>query len=214
LIDMPDQTYHEGQKARLKSGEVVTMKGGQWVSSSPQGAAPPDAVLRRQSAATLAKEQPAVDQAYKGLKALDEFDAINNRLKPRGGILNQVENTVRGWLGDHDIARIDQLSKGFAVHQRQPGSGSSSDFDQKMYNAMSGGASQPYQTNVDFSTDARAQANAIISRHQFRDQYLQQHGTLVGSDEAYAKRPLPKAPPATRRRAATTSGGWTVQEVK
>ena len=206
---MPDQIYREGQKARLKSGEVVVMKGGQWVSSSPQGAAPPDAVLRRQSAATLAKEQAAVDQAHRGLQALDEFDAINNRLKPRGGVLNQVENTVRGWLGDHDIARIDQLAKGFAVRQRQPGSGSSSDFDAKMYNAMSGGAYQPYQTNVDFSKEARAQATAIISRHQFKDQYLQQHGTLVGSDAAYAQRRRP-APPSTR--AKPSAGGWTVTE--
>ncbi|WP_010214980.1 hypothetical protein [Sphingomonas sp. PAMC 26621] len=208
---MTDQTYREGQKARLKSGETVVMKGGQWVSTSPQGAAPSDAVLQRQAAAVLSKEQPAVDLAHRSLEALDEFDGINNRLHPRGGFLNHVANTVSGWLGDKDLARIDQLSKNFALHQRQPGSGSSSDFDQRMYNGMVASADQPYQTNVDFSRTARSQANDIIARHQFRDQYLRQNGTLVGSDAAYAQRRKP-APPSTR--AKPVASGWTVEEIK
>lgn len=208
---MPDQTYHEGQKARLKSGEIVTMQGGQWVSAAPRGSTPPDAVQQRQSAAVLSKEQPAVDLAHRGLQALDEFDGINDRLKPRGGILNHMANTVSGWLGDKDLARLNQLSKSFALHQRQPGSGSSSDFDQRMYNGMVASADQPYQTNVDFSRTARSQANDIIARHQFRDQYLKQNGTLVGSDAAYAQRKRP-APPSTRAKPAPL--GWSVEEVK
>ena len=171
----------------------------------------PDKVLRRQSAATLAKEQPGVDQAYRGLKALDEFDAINRRLKPTGGILNRVVNTARGWLGDADMTRIDQLAKGFALRQRQPGSGSSSDFDQKMYNSMSGSAFQPFQANVAFSNEARAQASEVISRHQFRDAYLQARGSLIGSDEAYARQRT-AAPPSTRKPPATA--GWSIKAIK
>ena len=171
----------------------------------------PDKVLRRQSAATLAKEQPGVDQAYRTVKTLDEFDAINRRLKPTGGVLNRVVNTVNGWLGDKDLARLDQLAKGFSVHQRQPGSGSSSDYDARMYLAMSGSADQPFAANVAFSKQARDEATATISRHQFRDAYLQKNGSLIGSDEAYARQRT-AAPPSTRKPPSTA--GWSIKAIK
>lgn len=206
---MPD--YREGQTATAKDGRQVIYTGGNWVNKpAAAGAAPASRASmqeRKQAQAALLKEQPMVDVAHRAMGALDEFDAINDRLKPTGGVLNHATHAVQGWLGNADLDRLNQLSKGFARNQRQAGEGSTSDFEGRMYNAMVGGMDRPSATNKQFSATARTQGQDIIDRHQFRDDFVTKNGTLVGADAAYQNRPR-KAPPSTRK----GKGGWTVTE--
>lgn len=190
------------------------MRGGQWVPNAartPTSTVPTDAVMRRQAAATLSKEQGTVDVAHRGLTALDEFDAINDRLRPRGGVINSVANSVRRYFGNADLDRLDQLSKGFARQQGAQEKGSISNYEGRMFEGMVGGANRPYAANQAFSTAAHRQSQEIIDRHQFRDEYVKAHGSLVGSDAAYATRKR-QAPPSTRKKPVASSGGWTVTE--
>ncbi|MBD8619312.1 hypothetical protein IFT67_10310 [Sphingomonas sp. CFBP 13728] len=207
---MANQEYAEGQKARQKDGSIIVMKGGHWVATGPTASATApkgDAVMKRQAAATLSKEQPIVDAAHRGLNALNEFDQINDRLHPTGGFINSTANSVRKFFGNADLERIDQLSKGFARQQGAQEKGSVSNYEGKMFEGMVGGPNRPYSTNKSFSQAARHQSQEIINRHQFKDIFLQKNGTLVGSDAAYDSRPR-KAPPSTRK----GPSGWTVTE--
>jgi hypothetical protein len=207
---MANQEYAEGQKARQKDGSIIVMKGGHWVATGPAASATApqaDAVMRRQAAQTLSKERAQVSVARRGLAALDEFDQINDRLRPTGGFLNSTTNKVLKFFGNADLERIDQLSKGFARQQGAADKGSVSDFEGKMFNGMVGGPDKPSATNKSFSQAARKQAQDTIDRHQFNDGYVKANGSLMGSDAAYASRPR-KAPPSTRK----GPSGWTVTE--
>jgi hypothetical protein len=199
--------YKEGQKARQANGSIIVMKGGQWVPAGSATAPQTDAVMKRQAAATLSKEQPIVDAAHRGLNALNEFDQINDRLHPTGGFLNSAANKVRKFFGNADLERLDQLTKGFARLQGAQEKGAISNFEGRMFEGMVGGAERPYSTNKSFSQAARHQSEEIIDRHRFKDTFLKRNGTLVGSDAAYLAHQR-QAPPSTRK----APGGWTVTE--
>lgn len=192
---------HKAELERYRAQGLAPAPGG-----GPQG----DAVERRNAAKQLATYGPGVDTAHAALRALDEFDQINDRLRPTGGFINHASNAVRSWFGNSDLARMEQLGKGFARTQRKPGEGATSDFEGKMYNLMVGGADQPYATNRSFSQAYRREAQETVAKQQFREQYLSQRGTLLGADAAWdahkRQAALPKPKPAAK--------GWAIQQVQ
>ncbi len=206
---MADQVYREGQKARLKDGSVVEMRGGQWV---PQGSARPDAVMRRQAAQALTKSRIQADQATRHLRDLDEFDRLNGKVRPTGGLISNLSIGARALLGSGDINRMAALSNTFALDERRLGSGSQSDRDLATQKSVVGGPYQAFDTNKRFVASSRQTARETIERQEFREAFLEQHGSLNGVEAAFVRSRLPKAPPAARRPSA--SSGWTITEVR
>ena len=166
---------------------------------------------RRQAQKALISEQHDVDAASANVALLNEFEGINNRLRPRGGLLDHAAHVVQGWMGNTDLARLRALTSGFALAQHKPGSGPQSDRDLQVQQGIVGGEDKPYGANQRFLEQQRTANQAVIDKHRFRDSYVRANGSLIGADAAYAQRPR-TAPPSTRRKPAPL--GWSVEEIK
>ena len=140
---------------------------------------------------------PLVAYARNSLLVLDELDAINDRLRPTGGILGRLSITVQGWLGSADVDRIALLSADRMIVARH-------NDDDPFYLQMAVGTTDvlrvPFATNRAFITAARRDAHDIIDRYEFRDRYMATHRTLLGSDAAY-------------RATAHPDGQWTITRI-
>ncbi|MET3828023.1 hypothetical protein ABIC16_003716 [Sphingomonas sp. PvP055] len=166
---------------------------------------------RRQAQKALLAEQQEADAASANVATLNEFEGINNRLRPRGGLLDHAAHVVQGWMGNTDLARLRAITSKMALQQHKPGSGPQSDRDLQVQQGIVGSEDKPYEANKKFVEEQRRLNQSVIDKHQFRDSYVKAHGSLVGSDAAYANK-LRSAPPSTRKSPA--AHGWTVEEVK
>jgi hypothetical protein len=134
----------------------------------------------------LEKQQPNINTARDTLSSLDEFDAINERLRPSGGIVNRAGNWVQEKLGSNDHERMTQIGNNFARNMRQAGEGAVSDYEGRLFQQMVGGYDKTYATNRQFSVATRNLAKRRIEMHQFQEAYLRSNGTLVGWDSMWS----------------------------
>jgi len=201
--------YREGQTAtNHKTGERVIFKAGQWVNYSPAPAtaltgAPPRKISPQDQAA-INKSRVQSDAAREGLAQLDEFDNLNRTIRPNGGFIDRWGNTVKGWLGNPDVVRMNEIQTKLARNSRVAGEGATSDKDAAAFQSMTGGVDKPFAANVAYSGAGRRAFKSRMDNQAFREKFLMQNGTLNGADAAQAR--LPKAPPKR------TTGGYSFDD--
>lgn len=178
----------DAARNRMRAGEPV-MDPSQDPFRNIQGRAHDQARVGQlnQASRYISTQQPLVDNARTTLSGLDEFEALNNRTRNPGGVVNRTANWVRSSLGDADLNRMDQLSNSMARHMRQPGEGAVSDYEGRLFQQMVGGYNQPFQTNRQYIAAARRLAQRQIEQQQFRENYVAANGTLIGSDSLWGR---------------------------
>jgi hypothetical protein len=173
------------------------------VSACADTGSPPVAPCHHAALVASGGTPPLVTYARESLSVLDELETINARLRPRGGALDALATTIRGWMGNADMERIAML----AVGRNALASCNDKDL---FYIEMAKGTAAvpwvPFATNRAFLTAARRDAHDIIDRHDFRGKWLANHGDMLGADAAYVA-PSHMSPKRLPQ-------GWSVTEIK
>lgn len=130
----------------------------------------------------LAKEREEVIGKNALSQDANRFLELNNKI-PTGGFtdkfsLGQWANSFRD-----DYSEMQAITAKLVPLMRAPNSGSTSDFDARMFKQGTVGVDKPKETN-------KSVANALIARAEqaddyvtFKQDYLQQNGTLLGADQ-------------------------------
>lgn len=160
------------------------------------------------------KEIEADNEAARKEAALaadvQRFVALNEK-NDTGGVTDKFGPTraVQG-LGA-DYAEMESISARLIPAMRVPGSGSTSDFDAKMFERATVGVDKPKETNANIAQAIIARANRSQEYADFRRTYLEQNGTLQGADrywKAYVnENPIfdPKSPGSFKLNAGAKS---------
>lgn len=140
----------------------------------------------------IEKDVDAARKEAATAQAAARFMELNKGIST-GGMADKV--AIGRWLQSmgSDYSELEAITAKLAPAMREPGSGSTSDFDGKQFERATVGVDKPQKANENI-------AKAIISRAQlsqdyadFRQTYLEQNGTLSGADR-YWKQYLDKNP--------------------
>lgn len=130
-------------------------------------------------------QDPGVAAAKNSLANYREFEGLLSKQNTGGRYaLPGGVGKVLGWF-DPEVRRMEALSASAARAQRQPGEGTISDFDAKMFLSMVPGVAQPTETNRMNILAGRAAAENALQRRQMADWYHSTYGTTEGFEEAW-----------------------------
>lgn len=205
----------EGQTGTAPDGTRVIVRGGQIVPLSQPGGKPRKLATREMMA--LDDARAAARQADEAARTAEQFVEINRR-QNTGGLwgLPMVGKVVGAF--DPEVNQLNALAARMAPQQRVPGSGATSDRDLSLYLQAVPGIEKPGPANSAIARQARADAERRGQYAQFLDRYVQQTGTLIGAEEAWANQQRQKRPAARPKPAApkpvAQGQGWKVLSVE
>ena len=127
--------------------------------------------------------------AKKAADAAEEarrFMALNSK-KDTGGFLDKIPfgQTARS-LGS-DYAEMQGITSRLVPGLREPDSGATSDFDATMFRQGTVGVDKPKPVNDNIATGYIMKAQTAQDYADFRSAYLEQNGTLQGSNKHWAE---------------------------
>lgn len=183
-----------GPIAEDDQGNRIMWNGQQWQSLPnakapgarylPQSYGAPD----KSEAANFNKwrsdQEPGINNARSTIAQTREMEGLLQRQKTGGIYAVPVIGDVAGMF-DPEIRRMEGLSSEAARSKRQPGEGTISDFDARMFQAQVFGKAQPTEVNRAIIRANRLAADAAIQKRAFADAYYQTFGNRVGFDEAW-----------------------------
>lgn len=105
-----------------------------------------------------------------------------NKNVATGGVTDKFG--VGRWVNSmgSDYAEMEAITAKLAPGMREPGSGSTSDFDGKQFERATVGVDKPKATNENIARAMIARAQQSKDYADFRQTYLEQNGTLQGAD--------------------------------
>lgn len=113
--------------------------------------------------------------------AATRFIELNKKIST-GGLTDKVG--LGRWaqsMGD-EYAEMEAITAKLAPAMREPGSGSTSDFDGKQFERATVGVDKPGKANTNIAKGIIARAQQAQEYADFRQTYLEQNGTLQGAD--------------------------------
>lgn len=90
-------------------------------------------------------------------------------------------------LGDSGLQEMESIANRIIPKMREPGSGSTSDFDAKMFAKATFGIDKDKAVNDSIGTAMVAKAKLGQDRAEFMRSYIEGNGTLRGADSAWSK---------------------------
>lgn len=161
-------------------------EGADWVRANARSDAP---VQLRGADRQLMQDIQEADARTQGLTALDQqFLEANGRLGT-GSWSNGNPLAGLTRMGNPDASTMTSTSSQMRTYMRPPGSGATSDFEQRLY-AMG----VPSIDNTGPQNQAIAQAHQTLAtinraRRFFYEDYAQQNGSLLGAEQAFQRSP-------------------------
>jgi hypothetical protein len=104
---------------------------------------------------------------------------------PTGGLINKAKNWMALQGGDANVQQLDEITSRIAPAQRQPGAGTTSDTDLRLYLNASPNKDSAKAANDAIVERGRREAVLRQQRSEFYDKYVQEHGTLNGAEPAF-----------------------------
>lgn len=141
----------------------------------------------------LLKMQDATEDASKDISQMDTFLNLNEKLNENakksivgyggtGGVSGSIP--FRGKFDD-DFATMDSIAAEIIPRMRTPGSGSTSDFDAKMFAKGTVGADKLYQTNKNIGMAYKMNKQNELDKADFFENYLSVNGHLRGAQKQW-----------------------------
>jgi hypothetical protein len=142
--------------------------------------------LRMNFEKDLEKIQDEADKGSEDIQDIERFLQLNESVK------NDKLGTGRGtgWLKtftDADFQEMDSISSRLVPKMREPGSGSSSDLDVKMFRAGMIGVNKLYEANKNIGTALLISRKLKQEKSQFMENYLSANGHLRGANQAWKR---------------------------
>lgn len=136
------------------------------------------------------KEKVTADAARRFIELNEEVNT--------GGLTDKFAVTRLAQTMGPKYAEMESITARLAPAMREPGSGSTSDFDGKQFERATVGVDKPKAANKNIATAVIARAELAQEYADFRNTYLEQNGTLQGADR-YWKQYVDQNPIFDRR---------------
>lgn len=107
-----------------------------------------------------------------------------------------------GGAWNENIGRMNSITNDLAPRQRPPGSGAASDKDMSLFLRSVPNVDYPGPTNTKIVQGIEEQAQRQAQYVQFLEGWLAQNGTLLGAEEAWARRGAQPTQPPARQQSA------------
>lgn len=129
----------------------------------------------------IEKDTDAARKEKQTADAAARFLELNKKVKT-GTVADKfmVGRAVQGMGSDY--SELESITAKLAPSMREPGSGSSSDYDGKQFERATVGVDKPKATNDNIGRAIIARAQTAQDYVDFRQTYLEQNGTLQGAD--------------------------------
>lgn len=168
---------------RAPDGVQTVDQNAPWSNLNNEQAGP----LRASTMTSAQKQLQDMREAAQGdsssLQMMDQFLNLNKQ-KPTGGLLDKAP--ILDNLSYGDTAAMLALQNKMTPLQRPPGSGATSDFEQKMYALGIPNIRNDYNVNQQTRLANAALIEARAERLKFYEQYLAKYGHLNGAESAFA----------------------------
>jgi len=151
--------------------------------------------LRMSFEKQLTKMQEDAAPESQNIAQMKRFLELNDKLN-----LNEKgEEAIAGGTGgisgsipfrgkfDEDFSELESIRSEIIPKMRQPGSGSSSDLDIKMFSKASVGPTKPYKANKNIGTAYIINRQNAIDKIDFLEQYMAENGHLRGANRLWKK---------------------------
>jgi hypothetical protein len=132
--------------------------------------------------ASLSKEREEVIAKNGVSQDTSRFLELNSKI-PTGGLSDKYALGQWAQSFGSDYSEMQAITAKLVPLMRAPGSGSTSDFDAKMFKQGTVGVDKPKATNESIATALIARAKQADDYVTFKQDYLQQNGTLQGADQ-------------------------------
>jgi len=147
-----------------------------------------DAMLRRMTITNAQKrlQSPealqAANKARESITSAGRFEQLMKDQKTGGMLVNAplIGGLVKKF--DPELAEMEAISADMVPGQRVPGSGATSDFDAKMFQAAVFGPDKPKETNEAIIAATKAQADQDLQYQQFLSDYFAANKNLDQAD--------------------------------
>lgn len=141
---------------------------------------------------TVSRAQTEAELTDTTLSDLMRFDRLQNQQGTGGALALPFARDVVGAFNPR-VAEMNEITARLAPAQRQPGSGTTSDMDLRLFLQAVPGAQRPGQANRAIIDRGLQEGARRQLRAEFLEDYAAQNGSLNGSSEAWrqAYRPPP-----------------------
>lgn len=180
-------TFTEGQTAtNPKTGQKIVYQDGLWIAA---GGGDRSASLKPVEQKRLDEVRESGANALSTLGDLTRFQDVNARLNQSGF----DTGGIKGWIADKanflynnpDVQQAKEITARMAPAQRVPGSGTTSDRDLALFLQASPSMGNSKTANDEIIERGRREAVVRQQRADFYDEYVREHGSLNGAEQAF-----------------------------
>lgn len=129
----------------------------------------------------IEKDSDAARKERDAAAAAKRFMELNKNTNT-GGLTDRLGVTRYMQGMGADYSEMEAITAKLAPAMREPGSGSTSDFDGKQFERATVGVDKPGKTNTNIAKGMMARSQQTQEYADFRQTYLEQNGTLQGAD--------------------------------
>lgn len=196
------------RKTNMDTGEVIELRGNQWVPVTPglDTSAPGVGLLPRgRSTEDLTSGERQAEANYWAKSRTGEDPRVGAAMRGRQtalraeGLLNKQSEQGQGTGGlygfpligpamsyfDPELKELDAIQAETARQKRQPGEGATSDFDAKQFMVQTYGRDKPLETNRNLIRAQRIADDMTLQNREFKEWYVDRFGSTNGAQEAW-----------------------------
>ena len=150
--------------------------------------------IRKRAASDFSADRKATEKeiakARETLSAANRFEQLL-KTQETGGMYGApvIGGIIRGAasMTSPEVAEMESITAKLVPTMREPGSGSSSDSDMRMFERATLGIDKPTGANKAIASGMKAAAQNMIDYGLFKQKWYQKHGMLLGSAEAWQR---------------------------
>lgn len=150
----------------------------------------------------LADLQAQISDAGVTVRGLDDFGRLN-RENSTGSLWQQMTPDI-GLFRDSGSQSMSAITAGLVPKQREPGSGSTSDFDARQFLQALPSVDKPGDVNKSIRTNFMTGYQSALDKANAMKAHLDQYGNLMEFDSQWAQR-KPSAQPTQQSAPAATN---------
>ena len=141
--------------------------------------------LRIQFEKQIQKMQEEAEPMQSAIDRMKRFEQLNELTKDNTLGPGPVTDYIPNW--SDEMKEMESIAAEITPQMRVPGSGSTSDFDARMFQKATIGTGKRYETNKNIAAAYVASRQNEIDKSQFMESYLGLNGHLRGAQQAWKK---------------------------
>lgn len=141
--------------------------------------------LRMQFEKQIQKMQEEAEPMQGAIERMKRFEQLNELKKNDLTGPGPISDILPNW--SDEMKEMESIAAEITPQMRTPGSGSTSDFDARMFQKATIGTGKRYETNKNIAAAYIANRQNEIDKSQFMESYLNTNGHARGAQQAWKK---------------------------